>query len=187
MKSDYTHSFKKKIVQSIVFSDIKQQGFQKLIGLAGPNITEYLHFAKKQGIKQAEVYEKDFAHMLYQMNSFKPPIKTSVLYQDIYYAPVYQDVVYDLDFCCTIKNAAHHIKKFKDVTSIITLSIRGVGLIFTIKKFCKIISKMKPKINLNIEVTSAYKKHNICFEGGKSYTLYEYRDTSPMLTIQPNF
>lgn len=187
MKSDYTNSLNKKVVQKLIYSEVKQQGFKKLIGLAGPNITDYLTMTKKHGIKQAQVYENSYVNLFHQMNSFNPPIKTTVLYQDIYHAPVYQDVLYDLDFTCTIKNANKHIKKFKDVFSIITLSLRGVGLMFTIKKFCKIVSKMKPTISLNVKVTSSYKKHIIQFGNEKSYTLYQYKDSMSMLTIQPNF
>jgi hypothetical protein len=185
-KTDYSKSYKKKVVQQIVFSDMKQRGLSRLVGLAGPNITDYLSFAKQMGIKQAEVYERDYVNLIYQMHDFKPPIKTTVKYQDVYAADVYQDVLYDLDFCCTIKNAEDHIKKFKS-NAIITLALRGIGLKPTIKRFCKIVSKLKPEIKLNVAVTNSYKQHIINFANEQSYTLFEYRDTSPMLTIKPNF
>jgi len=183
MKLDYSQSYKKKQVQKVVFSEAKQLGIKKLIGLAGPNITDYLSFVKSKGFKQAEVYEIDFTSMLYQMRDFQPPIQTKVLYQDIYHAPVYQDVIYDLDFCCTIKYASPHIKKFRDNKSIITLALRGVGLKETIKSFCKLVSKLKPDIKLNVLVNDNYKKHIIIFNEDVIYTLYEYRDTTQMLTI----
>lgn len=185
-KTDYSKSYKKKIVQQIVFSDMKQRGMSRLIGLAGPNITDYLSFAKSMGIKQAEVYERDYVNLIYQMQDFKPPIATTVKYQDIYTADLYQDVLYDLDFCCTIKNAEYHIKKFKN-NAIITLSLRGVGLKPTVKRFCKLVSKLKPTITFDVKVTDAYKQHTVFFDKLQSYTLFEYRDTSPMLTIKPNF
>jgi len=183
IKRDYTTAYKKKAVQQVVFTELKQHGFKKLIGLAGPNITDYLSFTKKYGIKQAEVYESDFTNMLYQMRNFRPPIKTKVNFQDIYHAPVYQDVVYDLDFCCTIKYADLHIKKFKENKSIITLALRGLGLKETVKRFCKLVSKLKPNIQYNVEVNSNYKKHIISFNKDVVYNLYEYRDTTQMLTI----
>lgn len=186
-KIDYTNSYRKKEVQKLVYQDIKKQGFTKLIGLAGPNINSYLQFVKQYGIKQAEVYENEYVNMLYQMRDFQPPIKTTVNYQDIYYAPVYQDVLYDLDFTCTIKNADLHLKKFKHAKAIITLSLRGVGVKETIKKFCKIISNLKPEIKYNVLVTPVYKKHTITFDAKTSYSVYVYKDTSSMLTIQPNF
>jgi len=185
-KTDYSKSYKKKVVQQMVFSDMKQRGLNRLIGLAGPNITDYLSFAKSMGIKQAEVYERDYVNLIYQMQDFKPPISTTVKYQDIYTADVYQNVLYDLDFCCTIKYAEPHIKKFKN-NAIITLALRGVGFKETLKKFCKIVSKLKPVITLNVNVTDAYKQHVVYFDDNQSYTLFEYRDTSPMLTIKPNF
>jgi len=110
-KTDYSKAHNKKLVQQIVFDDFKRRGINKLIGLAGPNITDYLSFVKSKGIKHAEVYERDYVNLIYQMADFKPPIKTVVKYQDIYTADLYQDVLYDLDFCCTIKNAAPHIQR----------------------------------------------------------------------------
>lgn len=183
-KLDYSQSYRKKEVQNIVFSEAKQTlGYKKLIGLAGPNITDYLSFVKKMGIKEAEVYENNYTHMLYQMGNFKPPINTTVKFQDVYSAPLYQDVIYDLDFCCTIINAHKHIRKFNKSKSVITLSLRGVGLMPTIKKFCKLVRNIgKPIIKLNVLITPNYKKHIINYENAM-YTLYEYRDTSSMLTI----
>ena len=168
-----------------MFSDFKERGISKLVGLAGPNITDYLSFVKSNGIKQAEIYEKDYVNLIHQMKSFKPPIETTVLYQDVYHADVYQDVIYDLDFCCSIKNAAPHIKKFKS-NAIITLALRKVGLMFTLKKFCKLVSKVKPVIKLNVEVNSNFKKH-ILVLGKQSYTAYQYHDTTSMVLIKPNF
>lgn len=182
-KLDYSKSYNKKQVQQVVYSGVKQLKFKNLIGLAGPNITDYLTFVKSKGIKHAEVYEKDYTSMLYQMKDFRPPISTKVNFQDVYDAPVYQDVIYDLDFCCTIKNAEHHIKKFKQNKSIITLALRGIGLKQTVKRFCKLVSKLKPEITFNVHVCSNYKKHSIRFDKETVYTLYEYRDTTPMLTI----
>lgn len=186
-KTDYSKSYKKKLVQQIVFDDFKQRGLNKLVGLAGPNITDYLSFVKSKGIKQAEVYERDYVNLIYQMSDFKPPIKTTVKYQDIYTAELKQDVIYDLDFCCTIKNAKDHIKKFKNHPSIITLALRGIGFKETVKRFCKIVSNLKPTITLNVKVTDNYKEHSVFFTNKLNYSLFEYRDTTPMLVIKPNF
>jgi hypothetical protein len=185
MKIDYTKAYRKKLVQQIVFDDFKQRGMTKLVGLAGPNITDYLSFVKSKGIKQAEVYERDYVNLIYQMSDFKPPIKTTVKYQDILHADIQENVIYDLDFCCTIKNAEQHIKKFKH-NAIITLALRKIGLMPTLKKFCKIVSKVKPDIHLNVEVTPNFKVHLLSF-GNQSYTAYQYHDTTPMLLIKPNF
>ena len=183
-KTDYSKSYNKKIVQEIVFNQLKNKKLNKLIGLAGPNIKTYMSFVKSKGIKQAEIYERDYVNLLYQMRDFNPPIKTTVLYQDIYAADLYQDTMYDLDFTCCINEAAPHIKKFKD-NSIITISIRPIGFESTIKKFCNIISHIKPKIFLNALVNNYYKLHKIEWKN-QSYHLYEYRDTTPMLTIIKN-
>lgn len=184
-KIDYSKAYRKKLVQQIVFDDFKQRGMTKLIGLAGPNITDYLSFVKSKGIKQAEVYERDYVNLIYQMSDFKPPIKTTVKYQDVLQADVYENVIYDLDFCCTINNAAPHIKKFKK-NAIITLALRKIGLMPTLKKFCKIVSNLKPEIKLNVELNPNYKVHLMNL-GEESYTVYQYHDTTPMCLIKPNF
>ncbi len=59
-KLDYSKAYRKKLVQQVVFDDFKERGITKLVGLAGPNITDYLSFVKSKGIKQAEVYERDW-------------------------------------------------------------------------------------------------------------------------------
>lgn len=186
MKVDYSKAYRKKLVQKVVFDDFKQRGFTKLIGLAGPNISDYLSFAKSKGIKQAEVYERDHVNLIYQMQDFKPVIKTIVKFQDVYNADVRDDVIYDLDFCCTIKNAVPHIRKFKK-NAIITLALRKIGLMPTLKKFSKIVSKVKPDIQLNVEINKNYKVHLLHFGKTISYTAYQYFDTTPMLLIKPNF
>jgi hypothetical protein len=185
-KVDYTKAYRKKIIQDLVFDDFKSRGLSKIIGLAGPNITDYLTFAKSKGIKQAEIYEKDSMNLLYQIADFRPPIKTKVLYQDILHANVQENVLYDLDFTCTIKNAEQHIKKFKN-NAIITLALRKIGLMPTLKKFCKLVSNLTPEITLNIQVNPNYKVHLVNFGKEKSYTVYQYFDTTPMCMIKPNF
>ena len=185
MKIDYTKAYKKKVVQQIVFDDFKQRGMTKLVGLAGPNITDYLSFVKSKGIKSAEIYENNYGNLLYQMQNFKSPIQTTINYQDVYFANDEQHVIYDLDFCCSIKNAAPHIKKFKK-NAIVTLALRGIGLMPTLKQFCKLVSKLKPEFELNVEVTSNFKRHLVHL-GNQSYTAYQYSDTTPMVLIKPNF
>jgi predicted transcriptional regulator len=184
-KIDYSKSYKKKIVQQIVFDSFKERGFTQLIGLAGPNITDYLSFVKSKGIKQAEVYERDYINLIYQMQDFKPPIKTTVKYQDILHADIKENVIYDLDFCCTITNAEEHIKKFKK-NAIFTLALRGIGLVPTLERFCELVSKIKSNIHLNVHQTPNFKMHLLYFEK-TSYTVYHYCDTSAMIVIKPNF
>jgi hypothetical protein len=184
-KIDYSKSYKKKLVQNIVFNDFKERGIKKLVGLAGPNITDYLSLVKSKGIKQAEIYERDYTNLIYQMQDFRPSIKTTVKYQDILHADVQEGVIYDLDFCCTIDSAEEHIKKFKK-NAIITLALRGVGLIPTLEKFCELVNDFKSSIQLNVYKTENFKMHVLHFEK-ISYTVYHYCDTSPMIVIKPNF
>jgi hypothetical protein len=184
-KLDYSKSYRKKLVQQIVFDDFKERGMSRLIGLAGPNITDYLSFAKSKGIKQAEIYERDYVNLIMQMQDFRPPIKTTVKYQDILNADVQEGVIYDLDFCCTVYGAEEHVKKFKK-NAIFTFALRGVGLMPTLQKFCNLVSELKSDIQLNVNQTPNFKMHILHFKK-LSYSVYHYCDTSPMVVIKPNF
>jgi hypothetical protein len=186
VKTTYESSFHKKVVQNIVFKDFKMRKFKKLIGLAGPNISSYLLFIKKMGIKQAHIYENNNEQIINQVLDFKPIIPTTVIFEDILNAPVKDDTIYDLDFCCSILNAREQIKKFKN-NAIITLSIRPFGLKKTINEFCKLISKNKTVINYNTKITNSYKMHLIILSNKKIYECYQYRDSTSMLTIKPQF
>ena len=185
MKRDYSKAYKKKIVQRIVFDEFKKRKMDRLVGLAGPNISDYLSFVKSKGIKRAEIYERDYLHLIFQMQNFRAPIKTTVLYQDVLDAEIHPNTIYDLDFCCTIKSVAPHIKKFRS-NAIVTLALRGIGLMYTLRRFSRLITKEKPEFQLNVEVNSDYKMH-ILHIGGCKYAAYQYFDTTPMLLISPKF
>ena len=185
-KLDYSKSYRKKIVQQIVFNDLKQRGINKIVGLAGPNITDYLSFVKSKGFKTAEIYEYDAINLMQQLNNFQPVIQTRILYQDIYTAPLYQDAVYDLDFTCSLLNAKQHIKKFNK-NAVVTVSLRPLTLISSLKMFSKTISKLKSNIRLNVHKTKDYVLHLIEWQDGRSYNVYQYADTCQMLTFKPNY
>lgn len=186
-KNDYSLSFNKKAVQHTIFNQYKSQRFKKLVGLAGPNINDYFSFLKSKGIKQAEVYEYDISKLAIQLSKYQPVIKSEIKYQDIYHAdPDRKDTVYDLDFCCSIRNAAKHVKKFT-CNVVVTLSIRPIGLKKTIKKFAKLVDgTLNPEFYL-VEVVSAktgsFKIYRLNTDTRK-YQCYIYKDSMPMLTIQ---
>jgi len=187
IKTDYSSAVRKKLVQSEVYRDIRKMGYNRVIGLAGPNITTYLQTMKERGIHSAEVYEFNRGQLLLQMKGFNPVIPTRVCFDDILEADAQQKkTLYDLDFCCSIRKAKEHIKKFGK-SAIITLALRPDSLMTTLKQFCKLIDKSAHPV---IELDQAkmkdkgYKLHKLKINRSK-YECYQYFDTFPMVTIKP--
>lgn len=186
-KDDYSLSFNKRAVQSLVFKSYKERKIKKLIGLGGPNIRQYLLFLKSQGIKHAEIYEYDISKMAIQLSKYQPVIESQIKYQDILNAePNRPDTLYDLDFCCSIKSAANHVYKFTD-NVIITLSIRPIGLNKTISEFAKLVDRTtNPEFEWIETITNKlgkFKLYKLTTKKHK-YDCYVYKDSTPMLTIK---
>lgn len=181
-KTSYLHSINKRIVQKEIFSNLKKRKLYKVIGLGGPNITDYLSLLHDFKVVQAEIYEYDISKIALQLQNYKPIIESEVIYGDVLYAePNKSNTFYDLDFCCSIKNAAKHIKKFTNNVCY-TLSIRPVGLEKTIKQFSKLVDSTKNPVFTLIKSNSEYKFYSLKTDT-KKYDCYVYRDTTPMLTI----
>lgn len=187
IKTDYSIAVRKKLVQSKVYSDIRKMGYKRVIGLAGPNISTYLKAMKERGIQSAEVYEFNRGQLLLQMKHFNPVIPTRVCFDDILYAePQQEKTLYDLDFCCSIRKAKEHIKKFGK-SSIVTLALRPDSLMTTLKQFCKLIDKSAHSVimlDASEMKEKGYKLHTIKINRTK-YECYQYFDTFPMVTIKP--
>jgi hypothetical protein len=183
MKSDYTTSLNKKAVQNDIFKRVRKKNFTKVVGLGGPNITQYLQFLKSYGIKYADIYENDRFHILLQISSFKPVINTNVHFNDIICHKMQKDdTLYDLDFCSSIYTLRDAVKKFRK-NSIFTFSARPIGVETTITEFFKCFhSKAKPKITYNYKISKEFKIHKAQWKN-KTYMCYVYKDTTPMLTI----
>lgn len=187
IKTDYSNAVRKHLVQSEIYKDIKKQGYNRVIGLAGPNISMYLQAMKERGIHSAEVYEFNRGQLLRQIEDFNPVIRTRVCFDDILNAEAgHKKTLYDLDFCCSIRKAKEHIRKFGK-SSIITLALRPDSLKSTLKQFCKLIDKTAtPVIIYDTEKmkTKGYKLHIVKLNRLK-YQCYQYFDTFPMVTIKP--
>jgi hypothetical protein len=187
-KTDYSLSVNKRAVQNAIFNLYKRYKFDKVVGLAGPNITDYLELMKQNGFKSAEIYENDISQLAIQMNSFRPVIESKIQFGDIIQAkPNQPHTLYDLDFCCSINTANQHIQKFSDDVAITTLSIRPVGFMHTILKYAELIdSKSSPIIQFLGSVNNhlgKYRTYSLVV-GSKKYRCYLYKDSVPMVTIQ---
>jgi len=184
-KTDYSDAPNKRIVQRLVYQKaIENSKLNKLVGLAGPNINNYLRFIQSMGFKMANIYEINPKQLLLQMLDYKSSfdIKTRVQLDDVYIAEENkQDTLYDLDFDCSILLVKRHIKKFIQ-NAIVTLAIRPVGLKKTLSIFSRLVEKEKATISYNCEVNDNYKLHRIIFSN-KTYHCYQYKDKSNMITI----
>ena len=188
VKTDYSQSKNKRAVQNAIFNLYKRHKFNKVVGLAGPNITDYLELMKQNGFKSAEIYENDISQLAIQMNSFRSVIESKIQFGDIIQAKPNQPyTLYDLDFCCSINTANQHIQKFSDDVAITTLSIRPVGFMHTILKYAELIDrKSNPIIEFLGSVNNRLGKNRMysLTAGSKKFICYLYKDSVPMVTIQ---
>jgi hypothetical protein len=189
LKTDYSQSKNKRAVQDAIFNLYDGHKFNRVVGLAGPNITDYLQMMNQYGIKTAEIYENDISQLVIQMNRFSPVMKSEIIFSDIIAAkPNQPHTLYDLDFCCSINNATEHIKKFSSDDAVITtLSIRPVGFMHTILKYSELIDRKSSPIIEFLGKTSNHLGKFRAYQlttGSKKFMCYLYKDSAPMVTIQ---
>jgi hypothetical protein len=185
IKESYKDSKRKKIVQKEVYKEIKGK-YTHLIGLGGPDLNEYLKLAKYAGIKNALIYEFNVDQLLIQASKPINTLSTRVIFGDIYQSPCkMKDTFYDFDFCCSVKTAQEHIKKFKNDPVLFTFSIRPLGLNNSIKLYVSSVQKSY-KYNLElIKVNPFFRKYQLNLKDSVQ-TVYIYRDSVPMLVINNN-
>jgi hypothetical protein len=174
-KSSYKQANKKKLVREFLFSNFLNR---KIVGLAGPNINEYINWCKSKGYKEIEIWENDLRIFIPQLAILNVDEPVDMKFGDILYSEENENVLYDLDFCTTIKTLKEHVKNFKD-NFVMTFAIRAVGYEKTIKEFFSI---RKEKILKSLEKTSPIKHLIINTPQGK-YIAVSYFDTTPMCCI----
>ena len=172
LKFTYKDASEKKKVRDFLISKFK---FKRVIGLAGPDINEYIDNFKERGCDEFEIFEVDPATLVKQLTTLKARAKISLLYKDILTAdPSMRYTLFDLDFCRSVRSTKEHIRKFRD-NFIMTFSLR-VGLQETIDEFFKqreecIVSQEDVKVPIN---------HTIFRTENSEYLFVRYRDTSAM-------
>lgn len=175
-KVSYKDADKKKAVRQFLFSHYKKS---KIVGLAGPDINDYIKWCKDNGFEVDEVWERDPRVMMRQLTDLKHDLNFKYRFGDIDNTdPNKENTVYDLDYCGSMKTLFKSVMKFKK-TAVITFSLRGYGTEKTLKDFFrsrkeKVIhqtTKMKPMKHIVITTTE-----------GK-YIATPYFDTTPMLSV----
>ena len=169
-KRTYLNADNKHAVREFLFSYFQ---FNNILGLAGPDINDYIKWCKKKGYTDFEVWEMEPAVAMKQLSEVKYPV--SYKFGNILNATPSKDTLLDLDYCVSVRYMKEHIKKFTN-NFIMTFSTR-IGVKETINKFFKFRGE---------KITSQYEfdgpgLQNIVFNTklGK-YLFITYCDTSAM-------
>jgi len=171
-KKTYVDSYNKKIVREFILQRFQ---FESIVGLAGPDINDYLHHLETKGCKEFEIYENNSMVALQQLAKVKTKSKLSIVCGDILDANPYKpNTLFDLDFCASVRFLQEHIAKFKD-NFIMTFSTR-IGLQETIDTFFKARKETVLKEeNINYPLP-----HTVYTTENGNYLFIKYFDTSAM-------
>lgn len=183
MKNTYSESIvlnkdrkKKREARNFLFSFFENRNLKRIVGLAGPNIRDYLSYCKSKGFKEFVIYENHPATAIFQLSSIKEPVSLKLM--DIINADADDPcTLYDLDFCATVRSLKEHISKFKN-RFIMTFCCR-VSIEETIDTFFK--SRGEQVISTFSKETPI--KHTIFKTTNGKYVFLTYKDTSPMCCI----
>jgi len=127
-KYTYINASNKHAVREFLFSYFR---FNSVVGLAGPDINDYLKWCESRGYNNIEVWENEPSVMLKQLSEVKTPVRYR--FGNILDASLSDNVLFDLDYCVSIRYMREHLQKFKD-NFIMTFSTR-IGVQETIDKF----------------------------------------------------
>jgi len=173
-KETYLNADNKYAVREFLFSHFK---LNTIVGLAGPNINEYIKWCKSKGYNDIEIWENTPTVAMHQLMKIKHPVR--MRFGDILNAePDRIKTLYDLDYCVTVYTLTDHIAKFKH-NFIMTLSTRA-GLEFTIKEFFK---ARKEKIISSVNKFAPINHTIFTTNNNSKYIFTPYRDTSAMCCI----
>lgn len=167
---------KKREVRNFIISKFKH--CHSVVGLAGPNIKEYINWCHENNMKNIIIYENDKNTFLTQIKDNKLPAK--IVCGSINQAePDKENTFYDLDYCSTIRKVREYIPKFHKNYSV-TLSLRAIGAKKTIDQFFK---SMKETIIHSKSFELPVKHTVFTTVKGETYIFTPYFDTSPMCSI----
>lgn len=169
-KQTYLNSEKKHAVREFLFDHFS---FNKIVGLAGPDINEYISWCKDKGYDDFEIWENDPFIAVKQLGKVEHPVNYK--FGNIINTSVKSDVLYDLDYCVSVRYMEEHLRKFKD-NFIMTFSTR-IGVQETIDKFFQ-FRKERFFITKGIDGPGLRNKIFTTSEG--KYLFTTYFDTSAM-------
>ena len=171
-KKTYIDSSNKHAVREFL---IQRFQFESVVGLAGPDINEYLVYLEAKGCTQFEIYENNSSIALQQLSKIRSKSKIALICGDILKAnPNKENVLFDLDFCASVRFLTEHIAKFKN-NFIMTFSTR-IGVQQTVDTFFK---ARKERVLQSIDHISPM-PHTIYTTKQVDYLFIKYFDTSAM-------
>lgn len=174
-KPTYEKAYNKKAVRDYIFKQFEDMYFDKIVGLAGPDIEDYIKFCNSHGYNELEIWENNPEVMVHQLASLPgKPIRYRFGNILDTTAPSYT-TLFDLDYCVSVRYMKEHIQKFKN-NFIMTFSTR-IGVQETIDKFFE----FRGESIINQYDVQGPGKRNIIFQTvlGK-YLFITYHDTSAM-------
>lgn len=175
-KISYNHAFNKKKARDFLFSLFTQQQLNKIVGLAGPDVPDYIEFCKSKGYTEFEIFENHIPTVLEQIKYFRTQAKVKLTYGNILDTNADRDdVLFDLDYCVTARHAHQHLKKFKN--NFIMTFARRIKDEETFNAFFKARGEQLKSV---LTLFTPLKHSILTTEEGNKYYYVEYRDTSNM-------
>ena len=176
-KSTYLNCEKKKAVRDFL---LQQFDYSNVIGLAGPDVNEYINNIRFANCNKIKIYENNTNILFKQLVKIdKRDGRVHLNYSNIYNAsPVEENTLYDLDYCATIRSLKEHVEKFRN-NFIMTFSLRKCGFKETIETFFNIRRE---------QILSTFKElspipHTIFNTNEGKYIYCAYHDTTTMCCI----
>lgn len=155
-KLDYNNALEKHKVRNKAFSYINNN---KIIGLGGPNINEYIDFLYNNGFNNITIYEQNRKTFIHQLNILKSK-NITIINDNINSCVIDNTIFYDLDYCCRMDSL-------------------DLDWIHKIDNFLITVSYMYSTIDKSLALFFNNKSLN----NNYSYKVFKYFDTSPMLSI----
>lgn len=175
-KLSYRDASNKKIVRDFLFSLFIDQQLNKIVGLAGPDVEDYINFCKSKGYTEFEIYENHVPTIFDQIKFLRTKGKISLTYGNILNADSDRvNVLYDLDYCVTVRYMQSHLKKFNK-NFIMTFARR----ISDEETFSSFFKARREKLKSVLTLFTPLKHSILTTENGNTYYYVEYRDTSNM-------
>lgn len=175
-KQTYKTASNKKKVRDFLFSLFTSKKLDKIVGLAGPDVDDYIKFCKSNGYTEFEIYENHIDTIFDQIKYLRTKAKVSLTYGDILNTdPDRMNVLYDLDYCVTARFMRKHMTKFKN-NFIMTFSRR----ISDKETFDRFFKSRDEKLQSVLTLFTPVKHSILTTENGSNYYYVEYNDTSNM-------
>ncbi len=166
---------RKKEVRDFLFSFFADMQLNKIVGLAGPHIKDYITYCKSKGYTEFEIYEKDGITALHQLSRLSHE-GVHLKLKDVFTAnPDECGTLYDLDYCGTIKYLKDHVAKFKD-RFIMTFCVRKFSTQDTVETFFN----ARGETIIEQQENKKPMKYTEYLTDGGMYIHLTYRDTMPM-------